>query len=168
VAVYVPAKRSALPSFDAARSNTSTPFWRSCTRSTLIQVGAGYQLTDNLYSSLTFERYDVDLQDGNTAFQAYQLHTMASGEHEKNKVILYARYTLGGAEFGFNYEYNTGSFDPEFGGGFVPTAADADTAHTFGVPVGSLGFRGRFGGWNSLEERDYRQNRLKAYLKVQF
>ena len=45
----------------------------------LIQVGGGYQITDNLYSSLTFERYDVDLLDGNTAFQAYQLHSMASG-----------------------------------------------------------------------------------------
>ena len=36
------------------------------------------------------------------------------------------------------------------------------------VPVGSLGFRGRFGGWNSLETRDFEQNRLKAFMKVQF
>lgn len=134
----------------------------------LIQIGAGYQLTDNLYSSLTFERYDVDLQDGNTAFQAYQLHTMASGEHQKNKIILFARYTIGGAEFGFNYEYNYGDFDPDFGGGFVPTAADAQTAADFGVPVGSLGFRGRFNGWNSLEERDFTHERLKAFMKVRF
>jgi hypothetical protein len=134
----------------------------------LIQLGAGYQLSDNLYSSLTFEVYDVDLQDGNTAFQAYQLHSMASGDHEKNKAILFARYTLGGAEFGFNYEYNWGTFDPDFGGGFVPTAADAQTSADFGVPVGSLGFRGRFGGWNSLEERDFKQNRLKAFMKVRF
>lgn len=134
----------------------------------LIQIGAGYQLTDNLYSSLTFEMYDVDLQDGNTAFQAYQLHSMASGEHQKNKAILFARYTIGGAEFGFNYEYNWGDFDPDFGGGFVPTVADAATARDFGVPVGSLGFRGRFGGWNSLEDREFRQQRLKAFMKVRF
>jgi hypothetical protein len=134
----------------------------------LFQIGAGYQLTDNLYSSLTFERYDVDLQDGNTAFQAYQLHNMASGEHQKNKVILFARYTLGGAEFGFNYEYNYGEFDPDFGSGFVPQIADAQTSADFDVPVGSLGFRGRFGGWNSLEEREFRQNRLKAFMKVRF
>ncbi|HSN87117.1 MAG TPA: hypothetical protein VL025_10195, partial [Thermoanaerobaculia bacterium] len=134
----------------------------------LLQLGAGYQITDNLYSSLTFERYDVDLQDGNTAFQAYQLHNMASGDHIKNKVILFARYTLGGAEFGFNYEYNYGEFDPNFGGGFVPQIADAQTATDFGVPVGSLGFRGRFGGWNSLEEREFEQNRLKAFMKLRF
>jgi hypothetical protein len=134
----------------------------------LLQLGAGYQLSDNLYSSLTFERYDVDLQDGNTAFQAYQLHNMASGDHIKNKVILFARYTLGGAEFGFNYEYNYGEFDPDFGGGFVPQIADAQTATDFGVPVGSLGFRGRFGGWNSLEEREFEQNRLKAFMKLRF
>ncbi|HBL27363.1 MAG TPA: hypothetical protein DD490_11065 [Acidobacteria bacterium] len=134
----------------------------------LVQLGAGYQLTDNLYSSLTFERYDIDLVDGNTAFQAYQLHTMASGDHTKNKAILFARYTLGGAEFGFNYEYNWGTYDPDFGGGFVPTLADAATAKDFGVPVGSPGFRGRFGGWNSLIERDFKQQRLKAFMKVRF
>jgi hypothetical protein len=93
---------------------------------------------------------------------------MASGQHDKNKVMLFARYTLGGAEFGFNYEYNFGTFDPDFGGGFVPQHADQEIANNFGVPVGSLGFRGRFGGWNSLEERDFRQNRLKLYMKVRF
>lgn len=134
----------------------------------LVQIGAGYQLSDNLYSSLTYERYDVELFDGNTAFQAYQLHNMASGDHTKNKLMLFARYTLGGAEFGFNYEYNFGEFDPDFGGGFVPTQADAQTAADFGVPVGSLGFRGRFGGWNSLETRDFRQHRLKTFMKVRF
>lgn len=135
---------------------------------TLYQLGAGYQLTDNLYTSLTYEMYDVDLKDGNTAFQAYQLHSMASGKHEKNKLILYARYTLGGAEFGFNYEYNTGTYDPDFGSGFVVQFADAETARNLGVPEGSPGFRGRFGGWNSLIERDFEQHRLKAYLKVRF
>ncbi len=134
----------------------------------LIQIGAGYQLSDNLYSSLTLEKYDVDLQDGNTAFQAYQLHSMASGDHEKNKAILFARYTLGGAELGFNYEYNWGTFDPDFGGGFVPQHATEQISRDFGVPVGSLGFSGRFGGWNSLEERDFKQHRLKAFMKVRF
>jgi hypothetical protein len=134
----------------------------------MYQLGAGYQFTSNLYSSLTYEHYDVDLQDGNTAFQAYQLHNMASGDHEKHKLMLYARYTLGGAEFGFNYEYNWGEFDPDFGGGFVPQRADDAIARDFGVPVGSPGFRGRFGGWNSLLERDFKQNRLKAFMKVRF
>ena len=134
----------------------------------MYQLGAGYQLTDNLYSSLTYERYDIELLDGNTAFQAYQLHSMASGDHEKNKIILAGRYTFGGAEFGYSYEYNFGTFDPDFGGGYVAQRADANTARDFGVPVGSLGFRGRFGGWNSLEERDFRQQRLKAFMKIVF
>ncbi|HYG61955.1 MAG TPA: hypothetical protein VEL74_05205 [Thermoanaerobaculia bacterium] len=134
----------------------------------MIQLGGGYQFTDNLYSSLTFERYDVDLLDGNTAFQAYRLHSMSSGEHTKNKVILFARYTLGGSEFGFNYEYNFGEFDPDFGGGFVPQVISDDTARSLGLPFGSLGFAGRFGGWNSLETREFRQNRLKAFLKFRF
>jgi hypothetical protein len=134
----------------------------------LYQLGAGYQMTDNLYSSLTFERYDVDLQDGNTAFQAYQLHSMASGQSTKNKLMLYARYVLGGAEFGMNYEHDWGTFEPDFGTGFVPQLADADIAKNFGVPVGSPGFRGRFGGWNSLVKRDFEQNRLKVFMKVRF
>lgn len=134
----------------------------------MFQLGGGYQFTGNFYSSLTYEHYDVDLKDGNTAFQAYQLHNMASGKHSKNKAMLYARYTFGGAEFGMNYEYNWGTFDPDFGGGFVTQFADADTAHNFGVPVGSPGFRGRFGGWNSLLNRDFKQNRMKVFMKIRF
>jgi hypothetical protein len=134
----------------------------------LYQLGAGYQWTDNLYASLTYEKYAVDLVDGNTAFQAYQLHSMASGEHDKNKLMLYARYTLGGAEFGFNYEYNWGEFEPDFGSGFVTQFADDQISRNFGVPVGSPGFSGRFGGWNSLITREFTQQRLKTFMKVRF
>ncbi|MEM6455576.1 MAG: hypothetical protein AAF772_10810 [Acidobacteriota bacterium] len=135
---------------------------------TMFQLGAGYQLTDELYATVTWEHYDVDLQDGNTAFQAYNLHQMASGDHTKDKLILTAKYIIGGAEFGFNYEYSTGEFEPDFGGGFVPTFADENTASTYNVPVGSPGFFNRFGGWNSLATRDFEQSRLKAFLKVLF
>jgi hypothetical protein len=134
----------------------------------MYQLGAGYQLTGDLYSSLTYEHYDVDLKDGNTAFQAYNLHNMSSGQHNKNKLMLAARYTLGGAEFGLSYEYNWGTFDPDFGSGFVTQFADDQTSRDFGVPVGSPGFRGRFGGWNSLLTRDFKQNHLKAFMKVRF
>ncbi len=135
---------------------------------TLYQVGAGYQLTNRLYGQVTVEHYDVDLQDGNTAFQAYQLHELASGKHTKDKVMLYTRYDLGGAEFGANYEYNTGEFKPDFGSGFVVQYADDGTSASNNVPVGSPGFRGRFGGWNSLLKRDFTQQRLKVYMKVRF
>jgi hypothetical protein len=134
----------------------------------LYQLGAGYQLTDNVYGSATYEKYDVDLEDGNTAFQAYNLHSMASGQHDKNKLMLYARYVIGGAEFGANYEYNWGEFDPDFGGGFVTQFADADTAKNNNVPVGSPGFKNRFGGWNSLQTRDFTQQRMKVFMKVRF
>ena len=134
----------------------------------LLQLGTGYQLTDNLYGSLTYEKYDVDMQDGNTAFQAYQLHNMASGQHDKNKLILYGRYVIGGAEFGASYEYNWGEFDPDFGGGFVTQFATDEISRNFGVPVGSPGFAGRFGGWNSLITREFTQQRTKVFMKVRF
>ncbi len=108
---------------------------------TLYQIGAGYQLTDEIYGTITFEHYDVDLKDGNTAFQAYQLHEMASGEHTKDKMILQARYNIGGAEIGFNYEYNTGDFTPDFGGGFVTQFADAGVGTTFAWCRGLAGFQ---------------------------
>jgi len=134
----------------------------------MVQFGAGYQLHDDLYATLSYEHYKVNLKDGNTAFQAYQLHEMASGDHNKNNLILTARYILAGAEIGFNYEYSFGSFDPNFGSGFVTQFATADDAKNVGVKVGSPGFRGRYGGWNSLAKRDFTQQRLKAFLKVQF
>ncbi|MBZ5637212.1 MAG: hypothetical protein LAO51_00495 [Acidobacteriia bacterium] len=134
----------------------------------LYQIGAGYQLTNDLYGSLTYEYYDVDLKDGNTAFQAYRVHEMASGKHTKNRISAKFRYILAGAEFGLEYQYAFGTFEPDFGGGFVPQVADADIAAAHNVPVGSLGFSGHFGGWNSLEKREFRQSHIKAFMKVQF
>jgi hypothetical protein len=124
----------------------------------MFQLGAGYQLTDDLYGSLSYEYYDADLKDGNTAFQAYRVHEIASGQHKKNKLIAQARYILAGAEFGLIYEYAWGEFDPDFGTGFTPER-DAD---------GRLFVAGRFGGRNYLDQRDFRHNHLKAFMKVQF
>ena len=134
----------------------------------MIQLGGGYQFTDELYASLTYEHFDADLQDGNTAFQAYQLHEIASGDHSKDKISLKIRYFLAGMEFGLIYQYIDGTFKPDFGSGFVPQIADENIHETFGYPVGSLGFAGRFGGWNSLEERDFSHQRLKAFMKIAF
>jgi hypothetical protein len=135
----------------------------------MFQVGIGKQLTGDFYASTMYERYNADLVDGNTAFQAYQLHEMAGGEHKKNKLIVVGRYVLPGLpEAGFQYEYNWGDFDPDFGGGFVTQFADEQTARDHRVPVGSPGFRGRFGGWNSLASREFTQNRFKGYMKIIF
>ncbi len=134
----------------------------------MVQLGGGYQFTDELYASLTYEYFDVDLQDGNTAFQAYQLHEMASGQHEKNKYSLKVKYFLAGMEFGLIWQWIDGSFKPDFGDGFVPVGATEDVRNTFGYEIDSPGFFGRFGGWNSLTTRDFDHQRLKAFMKVAF
>ena len=135
----------------------------------MAQVGLGYQWTRDVYGSFEYIYYNADLKDGNTAFQAYNLMEMASGKHQKNQLIAKFRYTLGGlSECGLVYEYNWGTFDPDYGTGFVATKASQDTANNVHVPVGSLGFAGRYGNWNSLETRDFNQQRLKAYLKILF
>ncbi|MEK7317140.1 MAG: hypothetical protein AAB011_13235 [Candidatus Eisenbacteria bacterium] len=131
-------------------------------------LGAGYQLTNDFYGSLNGEYYNADLVDGNTALQAYNLHEMASGKHKKMKLIGRGKYVLGGAEIGVEYQANFGTFEPDFGTGFVPQVADAGIASSHNVPVGSLGFSGRYGGWNSLEKRVFQEQRLKAFMKVQF
>ncbi len=134
----------------------------------MYQLGGGYQVSNDLYGSLTYEFYDVDLKDGNTAFQAYRVHEMASGIHKKNRVSLKLKYILAGAELGLEYQYAFGTFEPDFGGGFVPQVATEAIASNNNVPVGSLGFAGRYGGWNSLEKREFSQQHLKAFMKVQF
>lgn len=131
-------------------------------------LGAGYQWTDDFYASLSYTKYLVDLFDGNTAFQAYNLHQMASGFHDKNSVLVKAKYILAGVEFGLEGQYAFGTFEPQFGGGFLPTIADEQTAADHNVPVGSRGFRNRFTGWNSLERREFDHMRLKAFMKAQF
>jgi hypothetical protein len=135
----------------------------------MFNVGAGYQLTEDVYGSLTYAHYWADLLDGNTAMQGYNLHEMASGKHRKNQLIARFRYNIAGiSECGLEYQYNFGTFEPDFGGGFVTQFADEDTSASVNVPVGSPGFKNRFGGWNSLREREFDHQRLKAFLKVQF
>jgi hypothetical protein len=133
-----------------------------------VTLGAGYQLSDDLYASLSYTKYLADLFDGNTAFQAYNLHQMASGMHDKNSLLLKAKYILAGVEFGAEGQYAFGTFEPDFGTGFLPTVADETTAKDHNVEEGSLGFRNRYNGWNSLEEREFSHLRLKVFMKAQF
>jgi hypothetical protein len=131
-------------------------------------AGLGYQLTHELYAALEWSHFDADLEDGNTAFQAYNLHEMASGQHKKDILAARFKYNIGGAEFGFELQYNTANYQPDFGSGFLAQVADEKIAKDHNVAVGSLGFSGRYGGWNSLEERDFSQYRMKGFMKVQF
>jgi len=132
------------------------------------QLGAGYQLTNDLYGSLGYEYYSADLKDGNTAFKSYQVHEMTSGKHQKNILVTKFSYTLGGATIGFEYQYAWGTFKPDFGDGFVVQYADADTAKNLGLPVNSPGWKNAWGGWNSLLDRDFSQQRIKAFMKIIF
>ena len=136
----------------------------------MMQLGAGYQLTDDLYGSLEYNYYNADLQDGNTAFQAYNLHEMASGKHQKNQLIAKFRYTLGGlAECGLVYEYNFGTFEPDFGDGLRRHEGERRTRPTTSTSRSAPSASpDRYGGWNSLEKRDFDQQRLKAYMKILF
>jgi hypothetical protein len=131
-------------------------------------VGAGYQLTDDLYLALHYQKYLADLKDGNTALQAYSLHEMASGWHDKNQFVLRAKYVLSGVEFGLEGQWSFGVFKPDFGDGFVEQRATEEISKNNNVAVGSRGFVGRQGGWNSLEDRHFSQLRVKAFMKAQF
>lgn len=135
----------------------------------MANIGAGYQLTNDLYGSLSYNYYHANFLDGDTAMQGYNLHEMASGQHRKNQLIARFKYNIAGiSECGFEYQYNWGTFHPDFGGGYVVQYASADVNKNLGFPVGSPGFTGRFGGWNSLLDRNFDQQRLKAYIKVAF
>ncbi len=135
----------------------------------MFNVGTGYQVTNDLYGSLTYQYFYADLVDGNTAMQGYNLHEMASGKHRKNQLIAKFRYTLAGlSECGLEYQYNFGTFEPDFGSGYVVQYATDEISRNVHVPVGSPGFQGRFTGWNSLLKREFDQQRLKAFFKVIF
>jgi hypothetical protein len=131
-------------------------------------AGVGYQVSDDLNASVSYTKYLADLFDGNTAFQAYNLHEMASGFHNKNSVVLKAKYILAGVEFGMEGQYAFGTFKPDFGTGFVAQEADEQTAKDHNVAVGSKGFSNRFTGWNSLETREFEHYRMKVFMKAQF
>ncbi|WNG40571.1 hypothetical protein F0U61_47955 [Archangium violaceum] len=135
---------------------------------TSFNLGAGYQLTDDLYMSLSYTKFLADVQDGNTALQAFNWHQMVSGQHNKNLIALKAKYILAGVEFGLEGQYNFGTFAPDFGTGFTPQVADETIAKNYNVPVGSSGFSSREGRWNSLETRNFEHVRLKAFMKAQF
>jgi hypothetical protein len=138
-------------------------------------LGAGYQFFDELYLSLTYAKYLVDLKDGNTAFQAYGWQEFGSGKYDKNQIILKAKYVLAGVEFGMEGQYNFGTFKPDFGKEcaftgdtdcYVPQIASAVTGN--GFAAGTRGFTTRGGGWTSLEDRTFENWRLKAFMKAQF
>ncbi|MCZ7652760.1 MAG: hypothetical protein M5U13_16940 [Thermoanaerobaculia bacterium] len=130
------------------------------------QIGVGYQFRDEFWAGLRFENYDVDLRDGTTAIRGawpgnwfgYGDQADPSGSYDKNKLSLMARYTLGGAEIRVEYQYNYGSFTPDFGDGFVARVIDGERYFQ------SVGYRNP----QPMSKRDFDQQRLHAFLKLSF
>ncbi len=130
------------------------------------QVGLGYQFREEFWGGVRYEMYDVDLQDGTTAIRGafpgnwfgYGDQADPSGEYNKQKLSVLARYTLGGAEIGFEYQYNFGDFKPDFGNDFAPFVIDGQPYFR------SVDYRNP----QPMFERDFSQQRLKAYLKLSF
>ena len=124
---------------------------------------------NDLYGSLGYEYYTADLKDGNTAFQAYKLHEMASGKHQKNILVAKLSYTLGGATIGFEYQYNWGTFKPDFGDGFVVQYADAGTADEPRRPGRlSAASKAAAAAGTASWTGTFSQQRIKAFMKIMF
>ena len=136
-------------------------------------AGAGYQVSDDLYASLSYTKYLADLFDGNTAFQAYNLHEMASGFHNKNSVVLRAKYILAGVEFGAGGPVRVRHLHPVYhppqhGLGLHPPVRGRGAVHVAAHPGGIRGVRHPGRRLADLESRFYSQLRMKAFMKAQF
>ena len=84
-----------------------------------------------------------------------------------------AKYVLAGVEFGLEGQWTLGSFRPyidELGVGtdFVPQYADQAKSDSLHIPLDSMGFGTRVGGWQVLAPRFYSQARMKVFMKAQF
>ena len=93
---------------------------------------------------------------------------MASGTHKKMKLIGRGKYNLGGAEFGMEYQANFGTFEPDFGTGYEPIAADAGIAADHRRSDRIARVHGPLRRLEQPREARLPGARLKAYMKVQF
>jgi hypothetical protein len=136
---------------------------------TTFSLGAGYQMTDDLYMSLSYAKFLADLKDGTTAFHAFSSHQMASGRHDKNLVSLKAKYILAGVEFGAEAGYAFGTFTPDYyGSNFLMQEAPANIAAERKIPEGTKGFTTQYNNWYNLDDRTFQQMRMKVFMKAQF
>ena len=137
----------------------------------MANVGAGYQLHRRpLRIARPTNYYHADLLDGNTAFQAYNLHEMASGTAPQEPAHRPASATRspGSPSAASSTSTTSAPSSPTSAAASSSSTRDQGIADSLGFPVGSPGFAGRFTGWNSLLDREFDQQRLKAYIKVAF
>ena len=126
-----------------------------CCATTPSRRARATRCTDDLYASLSYTKYLADLFDGNTAFQAYNLHEMASGCTTRTRRAARPSTSWRAWSSALEAQYAFGTFKPDFGDGLRGAEADEQTAKDHNVAVGSKGFSNRYGGWNSLETRDF-------------
>ena len=134
-------------------------------------ISAGYQLTPDLYAKLIYEFHKVELIDGTIDVAPVGLGFEASndfgfaeymtGETTKNRLGLDFSYFLSGVEFGGTIDYLWGDYDPSFytdldGRRAKLVAAPGITS--FATPLGNI----------PLSSVDYRQYRMKIFMKVSF
>src|SRR5205823_5573907 len=103
----------------------------------------------------------------------YGYSEMVTGFHDKNQLVVKAKYVLAGVELGLEGQWTYGTFTPYtsrlgVGRDFIPQYADASRSADLHIPEGSTGFATRVGGWQDLEARVYSQARMKAFMKAQF
>jgi hypothetical protein len=87
-------------------------------------ISAGYQLTQDLYATLIYERHEVELIDGTIDVAPVGLNFEASndfgfaeymtGKHVKDRLGLTFSYILSGVQFGGAVDYFWGTYDPRF------------------------------------------------------
>jgi hypothetical protein len=134
-------------------------------------ISAGYQLTPDLYATLIYEYHQVELIDGTIDVAPVGLGFEASndfgwaeyvtGKTDKNRVGLDFSYFLSGVEFGGTIDYLWGGFDPSFytdSAGRRVRLVPAPGVNAFATPLGNI----------PIGSVDYRQYRMKIFMKVSF
>jgi hypothetical protein len=137
-------------------------------------ISIGYQLHPDLYATLLYDYWEVDLVDG-TVDVAQPVESVTgngfefsnnfgfleylTGDHTKNRIGVMLNYFLSGVEFGASADWFWGDYDPEFytndNGRRAKLIPTADAVPT---PLGDI----------ATEQVDLEQYRLKAFMKVSF
>ncbi|MGB5588659.1 MAG: hypothetical protein WBN78_12865 [Gammaproteobacteria bacterium] len=129
----------------------------------------GYQLHPDLYATVLYDYWDVEIVDGtiDTApvgmgFEGsndFGYIEYLTGDNTKNRIGLVLNYFLSGVEFGAAADWFWGNYDPKFYVNDNGTRARLNPTGDFVVtPLGNI----------STDDVDLNQYRLKAFMKVSF
>jgi hypothetical protein len=140
---------------------------------------AGYQVTPDLYGRFLWDHHTIDLIDGiidvapvGMGFEAnndFGYAEYATGEWVKDRIGFQFSYFLSGVEFGASIDWLFGSYEPVFlvgeDGALLSIhpedpriLTDVDGRRSVVTPLGNI----------PMDEVDFEQYRLKAFMKVGF